>query len=68
MKLKFVYWQEDIYWLGYLSDFPDYRTQAESLDELKENLADLYKDLTSEKVPCIKKVGELEVEGNETSF
>jgi hypothetical protein len=45
--VKFVYWQEGEFWLGYLPDFPDYWTQGETLEDLKEHLADLYRDLTS---------------------
>ena len=39
---KFTYWQDEDMWIGYLSEFPDYMTQGESLDELKENLKDIY--------------------------
>jgi predicted RNase H-like HicB family nuclease len=45
--VKFVHWQEPGFWLGYLQDYPDYLTQGESLEELKENLQDLYRDVTS---------------------
>jgi hypothetical protein len=60
-KVKFVYWQDGDWWLGYLEEYPDYMTQGESLEELKENLKDLYKDLSSGKIPCARKVAELEV-------
>ena len=60
-KKKFVYWQEDDMWVGYLEEYPDYWTQGESLEELKENLKDLYKDLTSGSIPCVRKVDGLEV-------
>jgi predicted RNase H-like HicB family nuclease len=60
-KLKFVYWQDDGVWLGYLEEFPDYMTQGESLDELAENLRDIYKELTSDTLPLVRRVGELEV-------
>ena len=59
--LKFVYWQDGDAWLGYLQDYPDYMTQGESLDDLKEHLADLYRDLTSGEIPGIRKVDELVV-------
>ena len=59
--LKFVYWQDGDFWLGYLQDWPDYMTQGETLDELKENLRDLYRDLTSGEIPGIRRVGELAV-------
>ena len=44
---RFVYWQDGKMWLGYLEEYPDYMTQGESLAELKENLVDIYNDLTS---------------------
>ena len=37
-KIKFVYWQDGDWWLGYLEEYPDYMTQGETLEELKENL------------------------------
>ena len=60
-RKKYVYWQDGNMWLGYLEEYPDYRTQGESLEELKENLKDIYKELTSGSVPCIRKVAELEL-------
>ena len=32
-----------------------------SFDELHENLTDLYRDLSSGEIPCVRKVGELQV-------
>ena len=51
---KFVYYQEDDRWIGWLEEYPDYRSQGITLDELKENLKDIYEDLTTNKVPRIK--------------
>ena len=39
---KFIYWQDEDIWLGYLEEYPDYITQGETLKELKENLIDIY--------------------------
>ena|GEM_PF-294686 len=62
MKAQFTYWQErDGRFLGYLNDYPDHWTQGESLNDLKENLRDLFQTFTSEQIPGIKKVEELEV-------
>jgi predicted RNase H-like HicB family nuclease len=36
-------------------------TQGKSLDELKENLKDIYDDLTSGSIPYVRKVAELEI-------
>ena len=60
-KTKFVYWRDGNMWVGYLEEYPDYMTQGETLDELKENLVDIYKDLTSGTIPCVRRVAELEV-------
>lgn len=45
--VKCVHWQESEHCLGYLEDYPDYWTQGETLEDLKEHLRDLYRDLTS---------------------
>jgi len=58
---KYIYWEDEGMWLGYLVEYPDYRTQGESIEELKENLKDIYNDLISGSIPCIRKVAELEV-------
>lgn len=58
---KFVYYQEDDMWIGWLEEYPDYRTQGETVEDLKENLRDIYKDLTSGRIPCVHRVGELAV-------
>lgn len=58
---KFVYYQEDDMWIGWLEEYPDYRTQGETLEDLKENLRDIYADLTSGGIPCVHRVGELAV-------
>jgi predicted RNase H-like HicB family nuclease len=44
-KVRFVFWEEDGGWLGYLQEFPDYWTQGETIEDLKEHLHDLYADL-----------------------
>ncbi len=58
---KFVYWQDGEWWLGYLEEFPDYKTQGEDLEDLKVHLLDLYRDLTSGEIPHVRRVGELVV-------
>ena len=58
-KISFVYFQTDDLWIGWLEDYPDYRTQGESLDELKENLKDIYHELTGGEIPYFRRAGEL---------
>jgi predicted RNase H-like HicB family nuclease len=60
-KKKYVFWQDDNMWLGYLEEYPDYMTQGETLEELKENLRDIYKELTSGTIPYVRRVSELDV-------
>jgi predicted RNase H-like HicB family nuclease len=61
MTQKYTYWQDKEMWLGYLEEFPDYWTQGVSETELKENLTDLYQDLTSGVIPNVRRSAELEI-------
>jgi len=58
---KYVYWEDQGMWIGYLEEYPDYMSQGESLEELKENLKDIYHDLSSGDIPCVRRVAELTV-------
>ena len=48
-------------WLGYPDEFPDYVTQGASLDELIENLKDIYEDLSGGSIPAVRRVAELQL-------
>ncbi len=48
-------------WLGYLEEFPDYMTQGSTQGELEENLRDIYEELTSGRIPGVRRVAELQV-------
>ena len=48
--VKYVHWEDDGAWLGYIQEYPDYWTQGETLDDLKEHLRDLYADLTGGQI------------------
>lgn len=58
---KFIYYQDDGVWVGWFEDYPDYRTQGSTLEELKANLLDVYKDVNSGDIPHVRKRGELVV-------
>ena len=61
--LKYTFWKEsDGKLLGFLNDFPDHWTQGENMSDLKEHLRDLYDLFSSEDLPGIRQVRELEVE------
>lgn len=57
--VKFMHWEEDGGWLGYLLDYPDYWTQGETFEDLKDHLKDLYEDLANGTIPGVRKVDEL---------
>ncbi len=61
-KIKYVYYQDDMIWVGWLEEYPDYHTQGKTLDELKENLLDIYKDLSAGQIPHARKRGELVIQ------
>lgn len=50
-KIKYVYWEDGSFWIGYLEEYPDYMTQGESKEELQENLRDIYKELSRGNIP-----------------
>jgi predicted RNase H-like HicB family nuclease len=60
-NIRYVFWQDGDAWLGYLEEYPDYMTQGESFADLEEHLRDIYKDLTTGVIPCVRKVAELQV-------
>lgn len=60
--LKFTYWQDSDFFVGFLNDYPDYQTQGLTKKELIENLKSLLLDIKSGEVPYIRKVEELVVD------
>lgn len=58
---KFIYYQEEDMFVGWLEEYPDYRTQGETMAELEENLRDLHRELSSGVIPYVRRVGELRV-------
>jgi predicted RNase H-like HicB family nuclease len=57
----FTYWQDGEKWLGYLDQYLDYMTQGTSLEDLKDHLLDLYKDLSTGVIPNVRQHSELEL-------
>ena len=60
-SIGFTYWQDEDMWLGYLDEFPEYMTQGLSMDDLKEHLLDLYRDLSSGAIPAARRHSELDI-------
>ncbi|MGA2031176.1 MAG: type II toxin-antitoxin system HicB family antitoxin [Thermoguttaceae bacterium] len=59
--VRIVYWEEEGTWIGYLEEYPDYWTQGDSLEDLREHIRDLHRDITSGQIPGIRKVEELTI-------
>ncbi len=61
-KIKFIYWHDENMWIGFWEDYPDYRTQGESLEELKENLKDIFLDVRKNLIPNVRYLAEMEID------
>lgn len=59
--IKYTFWQDGEFFIGFLNDYPDYETQGYSKEELLDNLKSLLEDIESEEVPFIRKVEELAI-------
>lgn len=59
--IKYTFWRDGEFFIGFLNDYPDYETQGYSKEELLENLKSLLKDIESEEIPYIRKVEEFAV-------
>ena len=57
-NIKYIYWQDNDAWIGYLEEYPDYWTQGKSIEELVENLKDLYKEFSNKAIPNVRKIAE----------
>lgn len=47
-----VFWEDEGVWLGCLQNYPDYWTQGDTLDDLKEHLKDLHQDIMGRFITC----------------
>lgn len=56
-RVNIVYWEEEGGWFGYLQEYPDYWTQGDSLNDLKEHLKDLHQDITSDQFCPVRDKG-----------
>ncbi len=54
MKINLVYKELDGWFVGHIQEYPEYESQGKSLDELKENVLDIYHDIQNGLVPDAK--------------
>jgi len=59
MELRYTYWQDGAFFVGFLNDYPDDSTQGVSLAELEEALVEVYEIKQEEKehLAKIRKTG-----------
>lgn len=62
MKINIIYKEENGWFVGHVQEYPDYESQGETLDELKNNLLDIYEDITKGLIPDAKPSCFLEIE------
>ena len=48
MKLNIVYKKEKEWFIGHIQEYPDYESQGKTMDELKENLIEIYNDINKD--------------------
>ena len=58
-SVGYTFWQDGDIWLGHLDAYPDYLTQGVNIEDLKEHLFDLYRDLSSGAIPAVRQHAEL---------
>jgi predicted RNase H-like HicB family nuclease len=51
--VQIVAWEEEGAWLGYLQEYPDFWTQGETPEDLKEHLNDLLQEIRGGQIPGI---------------
>ena len=61
MKINIVYKQENGWFVGHIQEYPEYETQGKTLDELKDNLIEIYNDIQNGLVPDAEAFQLLEV-------
>jgi hypothetical protein len=49
MDLEYTYWQGTDWFVGFLNDYPKYKTQGKNLAELEDMLLDLYENIKIEE-------------------
>ena len=59
--IKITSWKDNDFYVGYLNDYPDYRSQGLSKEELVKNLKELLQDIESDEVPYIRSIEEMVV-------
>ena len=46
MKINIVYKEGEGWFVGHIQEYPDYESQGKTLEELRENLIEIYDDIS----------------------
>ena len=61
MKINIVYRKEKEWFVGHIQEYPDYESQGKTLEELRDNLIEIYEDIRKGLVPDAEPFQILEV-------
>lgn len=61
MKINIIYKEEKGWYVGHIQEYPDYESQGKTLEELKNNLIEIYNDIKEGLVPDAEPFSILEV-------
>ena len=61
MKINIVYKEEKGWFVGHIQEYPDYESQGKTLEELRDNLIEIYDDIRKGSVPDAEPFQILEV-------
>ncbi len=51
MKISIAYKKENGWFVGHMQEYPEYESQGETLDELRDNLVEIFNDIQNGLVP-----------------
>jgi len=51
MKINIVYKREKGWFVGHIQEYPEYESQGKTLEELRDNLIEIYDDIKKGLVP-----------------
>jgi len=61
MQVKYTYKQDRKFFIGHIDEYPEYPTQAFSIDELEANLQDIYEMINDGTLEVHNKHGVMEM-------
>ena len=61
MVIKYIYKQDGKFFIGHMDEYPEYPTQAFSIEELEANLLDIYEMIRDGTLEVQNKHGVMEI-------